>query len=109
MADERRITTNSLKALKKAGAFAVKIHAGPNQNIGLPDICGCYKGYGFVIEMKAPGKENTLTDRQREKLEKYANAGGFAYVCTSVAECLNVLKQIDRTIRGKYAPRTGGW
>jgi hypothetical protein len=49
----------------------------------------------FGIEMKVPGKEHTLTEKQAEKLEKIAEAGGIARVCTTVRECLDVLVRID--------------
>jgi hypothetical protein len=95
MANERTLTTKCVKALRDHGAFVTKIHAGPHQPIGLPDIVGCYMGTFFGIEMKMPGKENRLTQRQEKKLRDIKKAGGIAEVCTSVKQCLDVLKQIE--------------
>lgn len=77
------------------GILVVKIHAGPNQSIGLSDIVGCYLGTFFAIEMKLPGKERNLTERQQQKLEKVKKAGGHASVQTSKAGCIGVLQEIE--------------
>lgn len=98
---ERELTTKCIKAMKKYaaersnGILVVKIHAGPNQPIGLSDIVGCYLGTFFAIEMKLPGKEGKLTERQQQKLDKVEQAGGHASVQTSILGCIGVLKEIE--------------
>lgn len=77
------------------GILVVKIHAGPNQPIGLSDIIGCYLGTFFAIEMKLPGKERNLTERQEQKLEKVKKAGGHASVQISRVGCIEVLEEIE--------------
>lgn len=93
--DERQLTRKCIEKLRQKGALAVKIHGGPHQPVGLPDIIGCYHGKFFGIEMKMPGKENTLTEKQAKKLRDIEEAGGVAAVCTSVKECLFVLSGIE--------------
>jgi len=92
---EAKLTLKCVRRLRAAGAFVSKIHGGPRQSSGLPDIVGCYRGLFFGIEMKMPGKENTLTEKQAEKLDKIREAGGIAVVATSVRDCLDVLARID--------------
>lgn len=96
---EAEITKKSVEMLRKRGHFAVKIHGGPNQPAGLPDINACIHGHYVGIEMKAPGKESTLTDRQAKKLRDIKRAGGVTAVCTSVSQVENLAKRIE----AKYA------
>lgn len=97
--NEAKLTKQSVEALRKRGAFAVKIHGGISQAAGLPDIVGCYRGQFFGIEMKMPGRENTLTARQKKKLKDIASAEGWSAVCCSVDHCLDLLRSIEVTTR----------
>ncbi len=92
---EAKLTKKCIEKLRKKGALAIKIHGGPHQPVGLPDIVGCYEGRFFGIEMKLPGKEKTLTEKQAKKLRDIEQAGGIARVCTTVEQCLEVLEDID--------------
>jgi hypothetical protein len=56
---------------------------------GLPDIVGCYQGYYYGLEVKLPGKEHTLTERQAYVLKKIQRAGGKSAVVTSVDQAMN--------------------
>jgi hypothetical protein len=76
------------RKLRDKGCFAVKIHGGPNQQRGLPDIVGCYDGDFFGLEVKLPGKERTLTELQAKKLRDIKQAGGIAVVVTTVNEAV---------------------
>lgn len=75
------------------GAFAHKIHGGTYQSRGLPDIIGCYNGAFFGLEVKLPGKEQTLTLLQAKKLQDIKDAGGIAAMVTSVNEAIKVVKR----------------
>lgn len=96
---EAEITKKSVKALRKRGHFATKIHGGPHQPAGLPDIVACICSHFVGIEMKAPGKENTLTERQAKKLRDIKSAGGVGVLCTSVEQVEELAERIER----KYA------
>lgn len=93
--NEAQITKKAVAACRKRGAMTVKIHGGPHQPAGLPDIVGCFHGHFFGIEMKAPGKESNLTERQQKKLRDIEKAGGTTSVCTSVGEVMDVLDVIE--------------
>ena len=58
---ESQITAKILSQLKRLGGFWYKTHGGPFQVRGLPDIIGCYQGAFYGLEVKVPGRENTLT------------------------------------------------
>ena len=64
------------------GSFWTKIHGGAYQQSGLPDLIGCVEGVFFGIEVKMPGKEDTLTKLQNHTLEQIIEAGGLALVAT---------------------------
>ena len=99
--NERTLTTKCIKKLRTEAItndlpiFVSKIHAGPHQPIGLPDLVGCAWGIFFGIEMKAPGKERTLTQRQEKKLRDIKKAQGVAAVCTSWNEVWAVMKECE--------------
>lgn len=61
------------------------------QSRGLPDIVGVYRGRGFGLEVKRPGKRNTLTPLQAKTLRDIRDAGGIGFLVTSVDEALAAL------------------
>ncbi|MDD5354674.1 MAG: VRR-NUC domain-containing protein [bacterium] len=67
----------------------VKIHGGPQQERGIPDIIGCLKGKFYAFEVKQPGKAATLY--QQIQLDRISDAGGSARVVTSYAEVKSIL------------------
>lgn len=78
-------------AIRAAGGYVIKTH-GDGKRAGLPDLIGCYRGRFFAIEVKAPGKEGTLTKRQAAELERIRRRGGIAFVGTSSAQVMGVLE-----------------
>jgi hypothetical protein len=95
MANERALTKRILEKLRQGGGLWIKIHGGPYQQMGLPDIVGCYKGFFVGMEVKVPGKERTLTERQAQILRKIEEAGGYAGVVTSIGQAIRMLENID--------------
>lgn len=74
MTPEGKIKENVKNFLKKRGAyFFMPVPSG----YGTPtlDFIGCYRGYYFAIETKAPGKEPT--PRQRSTMRTMQEAGGY--------------------------------
>lgn len=80
---EVRIVNATLKELRLLGAWCYKVHGGPMQEIGLPDIVGVFRGRGFGLEVKVPGKEKNLTPRQAYHLNEIKKAGGISAVISS--------------------------
>lgn len=85
---EARLRTNIIKRLTNYAGWWVVTHGGQFQAGGLPDIIGCYKGYFYGLEVKLPGKEHTLTERQAHRLEQIRRAGGKALMVTSVDQAM---------------------
>lgn len=67
----------------------MKIHGGPYQSAGIPDIIGCIGGRFVALEVKVPG--NKATRLQELVISRIRVAGGIAGVVTSVEEAMRVL------------------
>lgn len=88
------VTTRAvLKDLKARGAWAFKVHGGPTQKSGIPDIIGCYHGFFFAIEMKRPG--NKATPLQEHTMAEIVNAGGSTTVAFSRDDAMALLDFMD--------------
>jgi len=83
---EADLTRKLIKYLKSQGAYAVKIH-GNMYTAGLPDIVGCYNGVFLGLEVKKPGRVNTLTKLQAKTLDDISDSGGVACVVTDIEDC----------------------
>lgn len=81
---ERRIVTEILHWLRAQRCYAVKIHGGPMQEAGIPDILFCWHGRFCGCEVKIPGKD--ATDLQKYHLCNIAEAGGIAFAAHSLDE-----------------------
>ena len=59
---ETKVVKKILEMLEDSfPGFYFKTHGGLYQRIGLPDIMGVHRGRLIGIEVKCPGKEDTLT------------------------------------------------
>lgn len=65
-----------LRLLPETWCF--KVHGGPFQQAGIPDILGCHYGRLFAIELKRGDARTTYL--QRTVLLKIADAGGLTSV-----------------------------
>ena len=86
---EAAITQDLIVRLRREGAFAEKVHGGPRQRKGMPDIVATFDGFSVWIEVKVPGKD--ATPIQAAVLEELRGAGGWAAVIRSVAELDDLL------------------
>lgn len=85
---ETRVVGKIMDRLHAEGGFWFKVHGGPFQMAGLPDILGCYKGRFIGIEVKCPG--NKPTALQLEVGNMILKAGGIFGVAYSVAEAVAI-------------------
>ncbi len=69
---------------RKYGGLWIKVHGGPYQQAGIPDLLGCLDGRFIGLEVKIPERKNTLTKLQEQTLNEINLAGGIAEVVTSV-------------------------
>lgn len=93
---EAREVKKILTYLRRRGGKWVKIHGGDNpfQEVGIPDILGCYRGCAVAIEVKTPSGH--LSRKQEIFLDQWRNAGGYTLVTTSVNEVGQLLDLIDQ-------------
>lgn len=90
---ERAITDKVLKWLNSLdGCVAEKVW-GSAQQIGRPDINGCYKGRSFRIEMKSPDTGYKPSKLQLLNLEKWERCGAICAVCYSIEEVKNLFEK----------------
>jgi Holliday junction resolvase len=99
---ESRLQEKIRKAIvsKFPGCYIYKTHGGPMQKKGLPDIVGCINGRFIAIEVKVPGRENTLTEIQKLNLEQIEASGGLAFMSTSVEHSVDTVKAYIKTKGG---------
>jgi len=90
---ESSLVRRIIKALKKAypNDTWYKIHVGPFQERGIPDVIGCHNGRFVAMEVKTPENKKGATKYQKRQLELIVSAGGQATVITSVKEALKMI------------------
>lgn len=81
---EKRVKTSIKSWLDKQGFYHFSPIGGPFTVHGVPDIIVCAKGKFVGIECKAPGKESNTTPNQDLHIERIAEAGGHAFVASSL-------------------------
>lgn len=93
---EKTIVAAILRALRARGVWAVKIHGGPYQAAGIPDIIAVAPETGrfLGIEVKRPG--GRLTELQGATLRRIKEAGGVVGVAYSVEDALTLYAQANR-------------
>jgi hypothetical protein len=83
------------KELKSAiGGWWIKIHGGPFQEAGIPDLLGCVDGKFFALEVKRPGEKPTQL--QIEAMKDIKLAGGTVAVVETPKEAINVVQKALR-------------
>ena len=88
---ERDLTKQVLKRLRQLpNSFWYKVHGGPMQRSGIPDVIGCWGGDFMAFELKMPGKN--LTNLQQMTKQSIDAALGFCHTIHSLAELEAVLE-----------------
>lgn len=93
MQPEYRIVQNIKKLIRARGGWCVKIHGGPYQDAGTPDILACYKGRFVAIEVKTP--RGVIRPEQRAVQRAIISSGGYALITHLVGKVADVLDAID--------------
>ena len=90
MAKESSIVASIVREANTLGWWTMKIHGGPYQLSGVPDLLCIRKGVAVFLEVKQPGKQPTKIQRERmNEIEK--KAGSVCAVVTSTKEAKAVL------------------
>lgn len=88
MTPEARVKNDIKKWLNKHRFYHFSPIGGPFTVHGVPDIIVCAYGRFIGIECKAPGKEKNTTRNQDHHIQRINEAGGLAFVATSVQDVM---------------------
>lgn len=90
---ETRLQRKIREALTKRfpDLFMYKVHGGPYQRAGVPDLIACLDGKFIGLEVKVGN--NQATALQAQTLEKIRQAGGTAGVVRSVEEAVELVEE----------------
>lgn len=93
--NEAALSKKMARRIRHRNGWARKIAGGPGQ-AGLPDIIAVYRGHALGLEVKVSGREGTLTDLQRETLNKMKEGGAITAVVTTVQQVDRIMDRIDK-------------
>ena len=86
---EKRITKKMKELLKQRfGGFWFKVHGGPFQAAGIPDLIGCAEGCFIAIEVKRPERMDQVSTLQAVTLDQISRSGGLAFVACDPEEAV---------------------
>jgi hypothetical protein len=95
---ESAITRSIQKYAASRGWWTLKVHGGPFQTAGIPDLLCVKHGLAVFLEVKQPGKY--ATKLQNHRIAEIKNVGGaVAEVVKSVDEAREVLDGVDNQQR----------
>lgn len=99
--DEATLVRRILTKLKSEYPHGIwyKIHTGPFQERGVPDIVGCLRGRFIAFEVKTPQAKRGVTNYQQIQLDRINSAEGRATVVRSVKEVMAFLSKHFKTLR----------
>jgi hypothetical protein len=91
---ETRLQRKIRKGLKRnVGGWWVKIHGGPFQAAGIPDLLGCVEGQFFALEVKRPDDTKGATEIQERVMKQIRTKGkGVSCVIESLEEAIHVVR-----------------
>ena len=92
---ERDIVRSIVRLAEKRGYWAMKIHGGPYQRSGIPDLLVLRQGRAAWLEVKRPGRR--ATPLQARTMRDIAIRGGCpAEVVTSRQEASEFFDRFER-------------
>jgi len=95
---ETNLQKRTIKKLRKhVGGWWTKVHGGPFQRRGLPDIFGSVNGLFIAIELKMPG--NKPTELQEEAMKKIREDGGA--LCFWSQDSDEVVRKVKEYVEGR--------
>jgi hypothetical protein len=96
---QRKIRTD---LTKEVGGWWVKIHGGPYQAAGIPDLVGCVEGLFFALEVKRPDDTKGASPIQLRTMKKIRTKGqGIACIVESPEEAIEVVRTALRKTKAR--------
>jgi hypothetical protein len=83
---ETKLVNAIVKYLKQRGGVVFKIHGGPYQAAGIPDLYYAEAGKSFWFEVKQPGEPHPVTALQQKTINDLRKQQVRAEVVHSVEE-----------------------
>lgn len=91
---ESRLQRRIRKGLKQEiGGWWRKIHGGPFQAAGIPDLLGCVRGRFFGFEVKHPDQNSETSKIQEKNIREIIRNGGTAAVVESLEEAVRLVRE----------------
>jgi hypothetical protein len=91
---ESRLQRGIRKGLKReVGGWWRKIHGGPFQAAGIPDLLGCVQGRFFAFEVKHPDQNSETSELQKKNIREIRCNGGTAEVVESLEEAVCFVRE----------------
>lgn len=88
---EKQVENQIKKWLEKNSHWYFKVHGGPFQKVGVPDIIACVKGKFVAIEVKRPNG-GVVSKLQQVQMKQIKACGGVVGVARSLNEFIQILK-----------------
>jgi hypothetical protein len=96
------------------GAWQMKVHGGPYQQVGVPDLLVVNEGHLFAFEVKhqKPGESlahvmDRVSPTQWIEIHRIHSAGGTAEVITSASEAITIMRNYHGHQSREVACHTG--
>jgi len=101
---EGKLVAKIKEVMRAANARPFKIHGSDEgfQEIGIPDLLVCFRGWFIGAEVKLPGEK--LRPAQRAVLSEIHRAGGIAAVLETTEQAASLLAYLEK--RGRHG-KTG--
>lgn len=91
---EKQVENQIKKWLEQNKHWYFKVHGGPFQKVGVPDIVACIKGKFVAIEVKRPNG-GVVSKLQQVQMEQIKACGGVVGVARSLDEFIQILKDSE--------------
>nr|DAN59966.1 MAG TPA: Nuclease [Caudoviricetes sp.] len=91
---EKQVENQIKKWLEQNKHWHFKVHGGPFQKVGVPDIVACIKGKFVAIEVKRPNG-GVVSKLQQVQMEQIKACGGVVGVARSLDEFIQILKDSE--------------
>lgn len=89
---EKQVENQIKKWLEQNNHWYFKVHGGPFQKVGVPDIVACIKGKFVAIEVKR-SNGGIVSELQKAQMQKIKTCGGVVGVAHSIEEFLQILNE----------------
>lgn len=99
---ESTIVAKVKQAANAAGWWVTKLHGGPMQKAGLPDLLCLKDGRACFLEVKQPGKgkASDATPLQRQRMAEIRDKAGVpSFVVRSAEDAGNALRSLEFSFR----------